>query len=145
MSKYDLNFNIDKNGIAKISVSSVGIAFSKESIELLKNPPKVNIGINRKSGILGVRAAVPDANIRSYPFVTNEKRNAWLRINSKALINEIQIITKTTFTTKAIPFIARFDDEEQMLIVDLKQKWYKHGWKKKGDSCSPLIFGNSNA
>lgn len=122
MSKYELNFNLDKNGIAKISVSSVGIAFSKESIELLKYPTKINIGINRKSGILGVRSAVPDASIKSYPFVTNEKKTAWIRINSKALINEIQVITKMTFTTKAVPFIASFDDEEQMLIVDLRQK-----------------------
>lgn len=45
--QYDFNFNIDKSGIAKISVSSAGIAFSKESIELLGRPERVNIGIDK--------------------------------------------------------------------------------------------------
>ena len=122
MSKYELNYNVDKNGIAKIAVSSVGIAFSKESIELLGKPKRVNIGINRKTGILGVRTAVVDMNIKSYPFVTNEKKTNWLRINSKPLLQEIQLITKMTFTTKAVPFSAVYDEEEKMLIVNLKQK-----------------------
>lgn len=122
MSKYELNFNVDKSGIAKISVSSAGIAFSKESIALLKYPERVNIGINKKSGILGVRAAVDDITIKSYPFVTNERKNMWLRINSKPLLQEIQNITKITFTTKAISFCAIYDEEENMLVVNLKEK-----------------------
>lgn len=122
MSKYDLNFNVDKSGIAKISVSSAGIAFSKESIELLKNPKRVNIGINRKIGILGVRAAVADASIKSYPFVTNDRKTMWLRVNSKALLQEIQTITRITYTTTAVSYCATYDAEEEMLIVDLKQK-----------------------
>ena len=122
MSKYELNFNVDKSGIAKISVSSAGIAFSKESIALLKYPERVNIGINKKSGILGVRAAVDDITIKSYPFVTNERKNMWLRINSKPLLQEIQNITKITFTTKAISFCAIYDEEENMLVVNPKEK-----------------------
>ena len=122
MSKYELNFNVDKSGIAKISVSSARIAFSKESIALLKYPERVNIGINKKSGMLGVRAAVDDITIKSYPFVTNERKHMWLRINSKPLLQEIQNITKITFTTKAISFCAIYDEEENMLVVNLKEK-----------------------
>lgn len=46
----------------------------------------------------------------------------WLRVNSKALLQEIQTITKITYTTTAVSYCATYDAEEEMLIVDLKQK-----------------------
>lgn len=122
MNKYGLNFNIDKSGIAKISVSSAGIAFSRESIELLGKPERVNIGINKKMGYLGVCKAVEDPSIKSYPFVTNDKKVSWLRINSKPLIKVIQQITKIEYGTKAISYVATYDEDESMLIVNLKEK-----------------------
>ena len=125
MSKYNLNFNIDKSGVAKISVSSAGIAFSKESIELLGSPQRVNIGIDKSAGVLGVRVAVDDNSIKSYPFVTKEKKKQWLRINSKALLEQIKKTARINeLTTSSIPFVATFDEEEQMLIVNLKNKQF---------------------
>lgn len=122
MSKYNLDFNIDTKGVLKISVSNAGIAFSKESIERLGRPSRVNIGIDKKQSILGVRKAVEDARIKSYPFVTSEKRENWLRINSKPLIAEIASVAKITPTSSGTDFIADFDEEEQLLIVELKTK-----------------------
>lgn len=118
--QYNFNFNIDKNGIAKISVSTAGIAFSKESIELLGSPERVNIGIDRKLGVLGVRKAVDDVSIKSYPFVTADNKANWLRINSKALLKEIQSITKVTYTTVSTSYTATYDEDNKMLIVNLK-------------------------
>lgn len=122
MSKYNFNFGIDTNGIAKISVSKAGIAFSKECIEYLGQPEKVNIGTDKSSGLLGVRVAVNDASIKAYEFVTNDKKKNWLRINSKALLSEIAKIAKITLTAESIPFPATYDEEEKILVVELKRK-----------------------
>ncbi len=120
--QYDFNFNIDKSGIAKISVSSAGIAFSKESIELLGRPERVNIGIDKKQGVLAVRKAIDNISIKAYPFVTAEKKANWLRINSKPLLKEIASITKTVYTTTSVSYCAEYDEETQMLLVYLKTK-----------------------
>lgn len=119
---YNFDFNIDKSGIAKISVSSAGIAFSKESIELLGSPKRVNIGIDKKQGVLAVRKAIDSVSTKSYPFVNAEKKAVWLRINSKPLLEEIENITKTKFTTKSVAYSAEYDDTQGYLIVKLKNK-----------------------
>ena len=122
MSKYNFNFGIDKSGIAKISVSKAGIAFSRECIEYLGQPEKVNIGIDKTNGLLGVRKASNDPSIKAYDFVTNEKKKNWLRINSKTLLSEIAKIAKITLSTESIPFTATYDEEEEVLVVELKKK-----------------------
>lgn len=119
---YNFDFNIDKSGIAKISVSSAGIAFSKESIELLGSPKRVNIGIDKKQGVLAVRKAIDSVSTKSYPFVNAEKKAVWLRINSKPLLEEIASITKTVYTTTSVSYCAEYDEETQMLLVHLKTK-----------------------
>lgn len=121
-STYNFDFNIDKSGIAKISVSSAGIAFSKESIELLGSPERVNIGIDKKQGVLAVRKAIDSVSTKSYPFVNAEKKAVWLRINSKPLLEEIENITKSKFTTKSVAYGAEYDDVQGYLIVKLKNK-----------------------
>lgn len=120
--EYNFDFNIDKSGIAKIAISTAGIAFSKESIDLLGRPERVNIGIDKKQGVLAVRKAIDDVSVKSYPFVTANKKSAWLRINSKPLLEEIRNITKVTYTTKSISYVANYNSECDMLLVNLKNK-----------------------
>ena len=124
MGKYSFDYAIDTSGMAKISLSNAGIIFSREAIELLGYPQKVNIGLDRSKGILGVCAAEDNKQLKAFDFVTNESKKTWIRIQSKQLITEIAKISKLTLGKESIPFLATVeeDDGKKFLIVELKKK-----------------------
>ncbi len=124
MGKYSFDYSIDTSGMAKISLSNAGIIFSREAIEKLGFPRKVNIGLDRQKGVLGVCAADENTTIKAFDFVTNEKKRNWIRIQSKQILNEIQKIAKVTLGKESIPYLATTDEEDGkiFLIVELKKK-----------------------
>ena len=124
MSKYSFDFSIDTSGMAKISVSNTGIIFSREAIEMLGYPQKVNIGLDRSKGILGVCAASPSSAVKAFDFVTSENKRTWIRIQSKSLVSEIGKVAKLTLGKESVPFLAILDEDNgvKYLIVELKRK-----------------------
>ena len=124
MGKYSFDYSIDPSGMAKISISNAGIIFSREAIELLSYPEKVNIGLDKAKGVLGVCAAESDSQIKAFDFVTSEKKKNWIRIQSKPLIAEISKIAKLTLGKDSIPFPLSIDEEDgkKFIIVELKKK-----------------------
>ena len=124
MGKYSFDYSIDTGGMAKISISNAGIIFSREAIELLAYPEKVNIGLDRAKGVLGVCAADRNSSIKAFDFVTNEKKKSWLRIQSKQLLAEIVKIANVTLGKESIPYLASVEEEDgkKFLIVELKRK-----------------------
>ena len=124
MGKYSFDYAIDTSGTAKISLSNAGIIFSREAIELLNYPAKVNIGLDRTKGVLGICAADTNSSIKAFDFVTNEKKRTWIRIQSKQLLAEISKIAKLTLGKDSIPFPVTIDEEDgkRFLIVELKKK-----------------------
>lgn len=124
MPKYSFDYSIDTSGMAKISVSNAGIIFSREAIAMLNYPEKVNIGLDRSKGILGIRAADPQSNIKAFDFVTSVKKRDWIRIQSKQLVTEIAKIAKLTLGKESVPFLATMEEDEgvKFLIVELKKK-----------------------
>jgi uncharacterized pyridoxamine 5'-phosphate oxidase family protein len=123
MSKYSFDYFIDTSGMAKISLSNAGIIFSREAIELLGYPKKINIGLDRTKGVLGVCAAEENSNIKTFDFVTSDKKKNWIRIQSKQLLVEISKIAKLTLGKDSIPFLASVEEEDgkKFLIVELKK------------------------
>ena len=124
MSKYSFDFSIDTSGMAKISVSNNGIIFSRGAIEMLGYPEKVNIGLDRSKGILGVCAASPSSIVKAFDFVTSENKRTWIRIQSKSLVSEIGKVAKLTLGKDSVPFLAILDEDNgvKYLIVELKRK-----------------------
>ena len=124
MGKYSFDYAIDTSGTAKISLSNAGIIFSREAIELLNYPAKVNIGLDRTKGVLGICTADTNSSIKAFDFVTNEKKRTWIRIQSKQLLAEISKIAKLTLGKDSIPFPVTIDEEDgkRFLIVELKKK-----------------------
>ena len=124
MGKYSFDYSIDTSGMAKISLSNAGIIFSREAIELLGYPVKVNIGLDRTKGVLGVCAADENSAIKAFDFVTNEKKRNWIRIQSKQLLTEIAKIARLTLGKESITYLATVDEEagKTFLIVELKKR-----------------------
>ena len=124
MGKYSFNFSVDKSGTCKISLSKSGIVFSKEAIEALGKPQKVHIGIDKTKKVLGVCVAQGNTSIKAFDFATTEARTKWLRIQSKPLVREIELITKNQFggTGASFPAHIEEDDGVKYLIVELNKK-----------------------
>lgn len=121
-NKYNLDFGICNNGFS-VGVSDVGIAFREMTIKALGYPERVNIGINKENGIIGVKVArEPDKFIKSYAFCNNRSKKSWLRITSRPIVRAIEEITGITYGGKSIYYVAYYDNEEKMLIVNLKKK-----------------------
>lgn len=119
-NKYNLDFG--SNSGFSIGVSDVGIAFRNMTIKALGYPEKVNIGINKENGIIGVKAArEPDKFIKSYAFCNNKRRKSWLKTVSRPIVREIEKITGITYDYKSVCYAAYYDNEEKMLIVNLKK------------------------
>ncbi len=121
MPNYNFNFNIDTTGMIKVSIMRLGLIFNAETIKALGSPKKINIGLDAKNKVLGIKASENIADIKDYDFVKkgNEK---WIRINSKPLVKAIEDVLKCKFENTAKPFTARFDNDSKMLIVDLSKK-----------------------
>ena len=121
MGNYSFDFNIDTTGMIKISIMRLGIIFNAETINALGNPSKINIGLDAKNKVLGIRASVGDPNVKEYDFVKKGDEK-WIRVNSKQLVQAIQNVTKCEYNNTAKPCPAIFDNELKMLIIDLAKK-----------------------
>lgn len=118
--KYNLDFSINTD--QKIAISKAGIAFSAGAIRTLGYPEKVNIGIDKVNGIIGVKVArEPDKFIKAYPFCTSKQKRIWLRIVSKPILQTIEEITGITYGNTATNYPAYYDKDEKILVVNLKQ------------------------
>lgn len=121
-NKYNLDFCIGNSGLG-IGISHSSIVFRDMTIKALGYPERVNIGINKENGIIGVKAArEPDKFIKSYAFCNNRSKKSWLRITSRPIVRAIEEITGITYGGKSIYYAAYYDNEEKMLIVNLKKK-----------------------
>ena len=121
MSNYNFNFNIDTTGMIKVSIMRLGLIFNAETIKALGSPKKINIGLDSRNKVLGIKASEGNPSIREYDFVKKGDEK-WIRVNSKQLIQAIEESVKCKFENTAKSFPAKFDENENMLIVDLQKK-----------------------
>lgn len=129
--KYNLDFSINTDH--KVAISKAGIAFGSGVIRTLGYPEKVNLGIDKANGIIGVKVArEPDKFIKAYPFCTKQKRT-WLRIASKPILQAIEEITGITYGNTATNYPAYYDKDEKILIVNLKQTEDEQGYRKQSE------------
>ena len=121
MTNYSFNFNIDTTGMVKVSIMRLGLIFNSETIKALGSPKKINIGLDSKNKVLGIKASEGNPDIKDYDFVKKDDEK-WIRVNSKQLVQAIEDAIKCKFDNTAKPFTAKFDEELQMLIVELSSK-----------------------
>ena len=121
MTNYSFNFYIDTTGMVKVSIMRLGLIFNSETIKALGSPKKINIGLDSKNKVLGIKASEGNPDIKDYDFVKKGDEK-WIRVNSKQLVQAIEDAIKCKFDNTAKPFTAKFDEELQMLIVELSSK-----------------------
>lgn len=118
MVNYSFNFNIDMTGMIRVSIMRLGLIFNAETIKILGSPKKINIGLDVKNKVLGIKASENNPDIKEYDFVKKGDEK-WIRVNSRQIVSAIEEATKLKFDNIAKPFTARFDKDLNMLIVEL--------------------------
>ena len=117
---FNFDFAIDTKGMATVKVSKLGMVFSAETIRKLHEPTNVMIGIDRKTGYLGVKPFDASETGKSFEFCTSDAKKKWIRIKSEKILNAIAEIAQIDLND-TITFIGNYDEEMGMFLVNLKQ------------------------
>lgn len=120
MKELNFNFAIDTRNMATVKVWGNYLIFSKEAIKQLGEPAKIMIGIDEKNTVLGIRRADSSIVGKIFNFCTTEQSKKWVRIKSVPITRKIAEITKLD-ADKTTTFLAQYDSESKMLLVDLRQ------------------------
>lgn len=117
--KYEIEWYNPKLGTPTVSLAEYGLVFNKAATEALRNPGKIRLGFDKKNLLIAVVPTDKD-DPTGLKFLGKERRG-FTRINSKDFIRFIIRYIPDFKIGKAVRFLARFDEEEGILIVDLKQ------------------------
>jgi len=102
-----------------VSIAEYGLGFNKAAIEALGSPEKVRFGFDKKNKIIAVKSAEDNGDL-AFAFAAKEK-NRYIRINTKDFVKLIEINIPELNFGKATRYLARYDEEMGVLLVDLKQ------------------------
>jgi hypothetical protein len=110
-----------KVGTPIVSVADYGITFNKAASEEMRNPKRIQLGFNAKTKQIGVKALheVNDETENVSFAFANRERNGYIRINSRDFIRFISRHLPELRFDKAVRCLAWWDDEQNVLIVDL--------------------------
>ena len=108
-------------GTPIVSIAEYGIAFNSAAAIELGNPERIKLVLNREHKVIGVK---PMSNVNKVTeretFIFAEReRNGYVRINNKDFVRLISLYCPEFKFDKTIRFSAKWDDTEQILIVDL--------------------------
>ena len=118
------DFSYLKNGSPIVTLSSLGIAFNRGSVELLGSPKQIIVGYDRQRNAIGVRARGNDQCHPCYDFADRIKHD-WVRIGAKDCMAQLNKASGIDFLTKSKQFIPEFDDATQTLIIVVDEKHLK--------------------
>jgi len=118
---YNFNWSAVSGGAPYVTISSTTLAFNSVSIEKLGNPEKVIVGFDEEQSIIGVKVYAGEPNLKPYDFARKVK-NGWIRIGCKEFIRYMESLMDTSFSPSK-KFIAKFDDNERILLVFVSGKY----------------------
>ncbi|MGI6684900.1 MAG: hypothetical protein ACOX47_05355 [Bacillota bacterium] len=116
--EYNFMWSTPTSGAPIVSFASYGITFNSSVIEILNRPEKIMVGFDAKNKVVGIKPT-DSSNIKGFPFAERE-RNGYVRIGNKDFIKYISAKLQIDFQ-KAVRFVAEWDEENKILIVDLSK------------------------
>lgn len=107
-------------GTPTVSIADYGLTFSRSAVEILSRPTYIALGFDKQNKRIVVKE-VPEDHKGKIPFIEKE-RNGYVRINNKDFVRFIMRYLPTiSFTSKAIRYLSYYDQEKELLIVDLQR------------------------
>lgn len=115
--EYNFVWTNPSAGAPIVSIASYGITFNSATIEMLKKPRNILIGFDTNAKVIGVKPIDDETNPKAYDFAEKE-RKGYIRIGNRDLIKYISSQIGIDYS-KSIRYLANWDENEQILIVDL--------------------------
>lgn len=115
---FNFDFNVDSKRTINIGIMELGLVFNNTTIKALGSPKKINIGIDSKNKVIGIKASKGNSQLKEFKFVENENQK-WIRVNSKPLVKEIESITGLKFNSQVKHFKGQYNSNLHMIIVNL--------------------------
>lgn len=116
----NFNFVLCDLDMPVLYISHSGLSFNKYCIEKLGNPEFVNIGLDKANKKLAIKNAENSKGfLCRYTLRINGQNISMMYINSAKLKTEITKIVGVLPHQKPLGYIAEFDAQKNMLIVDL--------------------------
>lgn len=117
--QYQIEWYSPKLGTPIVSLAEYGLVFNKAAAEALHYPSRIRLGFDKNKLIIAVRP-VDNDDQDSFQFSERE-RKGFIRINSKDFIRFISRFISDIKLDKAVRFLSRYDEINELLIVDLRQ------------------------
>lgn len=117
--KFNFLWTTPSAGAPIVSIASYGISFNSMVIEILGRPARVLLGFDEKELAIGVKPINEGGeDPRTYKFADRERQGT-VRIGNRDFLRYVSSKTGIDLK-KTTKFLANWDDEDQILIVDLK-------------------------
>lgn len=111
-------------GAPTVSIAEYGLVFNQSAIELLGTPEMIAIGFDKNNLALAIKpiskedTSFPES--RTFPFAERIRNGEYARINNKDFVRYVSLYMPNPII-KSLRCIARWDEENGYLFVDLKQ------------------------
>lgn len=109
-------------GAITVSIAEYGLTFSKAAVEVLGRPQYIMLAYDKNKRIVGV-VPVEEGENKKIEFISKIK-NGYVRINTKDFVRFLMKHfpdAPQMFGNKATRYFSYWDDELEVLIVDLKR------------------------
>ena len=121
MDGYKFDFNFVKAGAPIVTLSPLGMGFNPLARSLLGFPEFVKIGFDKQRCAIGIKKGSKSEDADSFEFEKKEK-NGWVRLGCKDFTKYLSSISGLDFITRAKQFVARYDEENEILVVEVKKE-----------------------
>jgi|LSQX01.2.fsa_nt_gb hypothetical protein len=123
-----MNFEFEwydrESGAPTVSLAEYGLMFNRSAIEVLGCPARIALGFDKKKFVVAVKpiefATKEFPENRTFPFAERIKDGDFARINNKDFIRYVGQHLPHPIK-KAMRCIARWDEQDGVLLIDLKQ------------------------
>jgi hypothetical protein len=105
-----------------VSIAEYGLTFSKAAVEVMGRPQYVMLAYDKTKRIVGVMP-VSENESKKIEFISKIK-NGYVRINTKDFVRFLMKFypdNPQMFGSKATRYFSYWDEEQGMLIIDLKR------------------------
>lgn len=111
-------------GAPTVSIAEYGLVFNQSAIELLGTPDRIAIGFDKNNLALAIKPITSDNTSfpenSTFPFAERVRNGEYARINNKDFVRYVSLYMPNPII-KALRCIARWDEDNEFLFVDLKQ------------------------
>lgn len=118
---YDFEWFDVQVGTPIVSVANYGLTFSRSAVLKMGTPEYVMLGFDKTNKIIAIK--VCDDTERMKISFASKERNGNVRISNKDFVRYIasNIDDASTFDKNAIRYTGLWDEENKLMIVDLKR------------------------